>query len=67
MAQRVTVAEVSHSSASDCNPVVFAVIQQVDGAYGVEASDGGSPEFLISFRTEAEAQAWIAKLKGMIS
>jgi hypothetical protein len=51
----------------EVNPVVFAVVHQADGTYGVEASDGGPPEFLISFRTEAEAEAWIAKLKGMIN
>ena len=47
------------------NAVIFSVIRQADGTYNVEASDGGPPEFLISFRTEVEAEAWIAKLKGM--
>jgi hypothetical protein len=51
----------------EVNPVVFAVVRQADGTFDVEASDGGPPEFLISFRTEAEAEAWIAKLKGMIN
>ena len=47
------------------DPVVFTVVRQAEGTYDVEASDGGPPEFLISFRTEAEAEAWIAKLKQM--
>jgi hypothetical protein len=59
------------------NPVIFAVVPQEDGTYDVEAPDGGAPSFwlsseawprvLISFRTEAEAEAWITKLKGMIN
>ena len=46
------------------NPVVFTVVPQADGTYAVEASDGGPSEFLISFRTRTEAEAWIQKLKG---
>ena len=45
------------------NPVVFTVVPQADGTYDVEASDGGPSSFLISFRTRAEAEAWITKLK----
>ena len=50
----------------ETNPVIFAAVRQADGTYDVEASDGGPSSFLVSFRTEAEAQAWITKLKGMI-
>jgi hypothetical protein len=65
-AQKVAaVAGASHSPASDCNPVVFTVVRRVDGTYDVEASDGGPSNFLINFRTKAEAEAWIAKLKAM--
>ena len=61
----------------EANPVILRVDPQEDGPYDVEASDGGAPSFLlaseawprvlISFRTEAEAEAWITKLKGMIN
>jgi len=51
----------------EVDPVVFAIVHQADGTYAVEVSDGGPPEFLISFCTVAEAEAWIAKLKGMIN
>ena len=57
--------------------MIFAVVPQEDGTYDVEAPDGGAPTFwlaseawpriFISFRTEAEAEAWITKLKGMIN
>jgi hypothetical protein len=46
------------------NPVVFTVVRQANGTYGVEASDGGPSSFLVSFRTRVEAEAWITKLKG---
>jgi hypothetical protein len=46
------------------NPVVFTIVPQADGTYAVEASDGGLSEFLISFRTRPEAEAWIQKLKS---
>ena len=59
------------------NPVIFTVVPQADGTYDVPASDGGAPSFwvaseawprvLISFRTEAEAEVWFTKLKGMIN
>ena len=58
------------------NAVIFRVDPQ-DDTYDVDASDGGAPHFLvaseawprvlISFRTEAEAEAWITRLKGMIN
>ena len=61
----------------EANPVIFAVVPQEDGTYDVEAPDGGAPTFwlaseawpriFISFRTEAEAEAWITKLKGSIN
>ena len=61
----------------EANPVIFRVDPQEDGTYDVEASDGGAPSFLvaceawprvlISFRTEAESEAWITKLKGIIN
>ena len=47
------------------NPVVFAIVPQADGTFGVEASDGEISEFLCSFASHAEAEAWVAKLKGM--
>ena len=50
----------------EINRVNFAVVPREDGTYDVEASDGGPPELLISFWTKAEAEAWIAKLKGRI-
>lgn len=46
-------------------PVFFVVVPLADGTYAVEASDGGSADFLLNFRTEDEAEAWIARLKGM--
>ena len=49
------------------NPVFFAVVPLADGTYAVEASDGGSRDLLISFQTAAEAEAWIARLKGVIN
>src|SRR5437868_2076098 len=49
----------------EANPVIFTVVPRADGTYDVEASDGGTPSFLISFRTEGEAEAWITKLKGV--
>jgi len=45
-------------------PVVFTIVPQADGTYAVEASDGGPSEFLISFRTRTEAEAWLQKLKS---
>jgi len=61
----------------EANPVIFRVDPQEDDTYDVDASGGGGPNFLvaseawprvlISFRTEAEAEAWITKLKGMIN
>ena len=61
----------------EANPVIFRVVPEEDGPYDVEASDGGAPSFLvaceawprvlISFRTEAESEAWITKLKGIIN
>ena len=45
----------------------FTVVPREGGTYDVEVSDGGPSEFLISFRNEAEAEAWIAKLKGMVN
>jgi hypothetical protein len=44
--------------------VMFAIVPQEDGTYGVEASDGELSEFLCSFETLGEAEAWIARLKG---
>ena len=60
----------------EANPVIFTVVPQADGTYNVDASDGAPnfwmaseawPRILISFRTEAEAKAWITKLKGSIN
>jgi len=44
--------------------VRFTIIPQEDGTFGVEASDSQSTEFLTSFNTRAEAEAWIAKVTG---
>ena len=51
-------------SGSRNNPVQFTIVRQEDDTFGVEASDSESSEFLASFSTLAEAEAWIAKLKG---
>ena len=48
-------------------PIVFTIVPRADGTFDVEVSDGGPPSFLISFRTRAKAEAWIAKLKGIRS
>ena len=53
-----------NKSMSRGNWVVLTIVPQADGTYDVEASDGGPSDFLISFRTRTEAEAWIQKLKG---
>ena len=45
-------------------PVRFTIVPQEDGTFGVQASDGQSTEFLTSFNTLAQAEAWIAKVEG---
>jgi len=44
--------------------VRFTIVPQEDGTFGVQASDGESTEFLTSFNTLAQAEAWIAKVEG---
>jgi hypothetical protein len=45
--------------------VVFTIVPQADGTFGVEASDGDTAEFLTSFANRVEAEAWIAKVQGI--
>ena len=60
MAREVLVA----SSGPRDNPVVFVIVRQADGTFGVEASDGDVSSFLTSFDTLLEAEAWIATAGG---
>jgi hypothetical protein len=52
------------SSGPGDNPVVFVIVRQADGTFGVEASDGDVSSFLTSFDTLLEAEAWIATAEG---